>query len=89
MPADFHQKRRPAAGGFVVALIGPDGVGKSTQADPADQIFRWNSGVRKPMSNGDGNGWWLRKGVETLVFPHRRRPKSLVQHNSNNSLGRN
>ncbi|TIN14677.1 MAG: hypothetical protein E5Y31_31860, partial [Mesorhizobium sp.] len=73
-------KRRPAAGGFVVALIGPDGMGKSTQADRLTQIFRWKFGVAQAyVGIGDGNGWWLRKTLQTLVFPHRRRLKSLAQ----------
>ncbi|TGV64794.1 hypothetical protein EN801_045700, partial [Mesorhizobium sp. M00.F.Ca.ET.158.01.1.1] len=44
MPGTFPPKRRPAAGGFVVALVGPDGMGKSTQADRLTRIFRWKFG---------------------------------------------
>lgn len=90
MPGRFPPKRRPAAGGFVVALIGPDGMGKSTQVERLTQIFRWKFGCAQAyVGTGDGNGWWLRKALQTLVFPHRRRLKSLVQHNNDNSLSRN
>ncbi|MDX8491197.1 hypothetical protein RFN29_06360 [Mesorhizobium sp. VK22B] len=89
MPGSFPPKRRPAAGGFVVALIGPDGMGKSTQADRLTQIFRWKFGCAQAyVGTGDGNGWWLRKALQTLVFPHRRRLKSLARHDSKDSLGR-
>lgn len=90
MPGRLPPKRRPAAGGFVVALIGPDGMGKSTQADRLTQIFRWKFGCAQAyVGTGDGNGWWLRKALQTLVFPHRRRLKSLVRDDGNNSLSRN
>ncbi|MER9296220.1 hypothetical protein NKI38_06930 [Mesorhizobium sp. M0621] len=90
MPGAFPPKRRPAAGGFVVALIGPDGMGKSTQADRLTQIFRWKFGCAQAyVGTGDGNGWWLRKALQSLVFPHRRRLKSLVQDDGNYSFSRN
>ena len=90
MPGRFPPKRRPAAGGFVVALIGPDGMGKSTQVDRLTQIFRWKFGCAQAyVGTGDGNGWWLRKALQTLVFPHRRRLKSLAQQGGNDSTGRN
>ncbi|WP_245460289.1 hypothetical protein [Mesorhizobium sp. M1B.F.Ca.ET.045.04.1.1] len=89
MPGSFPPKRRPAAGGFVVALIGPDGTGKSTQADRLTQIFRWKFGCAQAyVGTGDGNGWWLRKALQALVFPHRRRLKSLAGHDGKDSLGR-
>ncbi|MEI9413424.1 hypothetical protein [Mesorhizobium sp. Cs1321R2N1] len=90
MPGTFPPKRRPAAGGFVVALVGPDGMGKSTQADRLTRIFRWKFGCAQAyVGIGDGNGWWLRKALQTLVFPYRRRLKSLAQHDGNNSFSRN
>ncbi|TGQ68565.1 hypothetical protein EN829_017585 [Mesorhizobium sp. M00.F.Ca.ET.186.01.1.1] len=90
MPGTFPPKRRPAAGGFVVALIGPDGMGKSTQVDRLTQIFRWKFGCAQAyVGTGDGNGWWLRKALQTLVFPHRRQLKSLVQHDGKNPASRN
>jgi thymidylate kinase len=90
MPGRLPPKRRPAAGGFVVALIGPDGLGKSTQVDRLTQIFRWKFGCAHAyVGTGDGNGWWLRKALQSLVFPHRRRLKSLAQHDGKDLSGRN
>ncbi|MER9326499.1 hypothetical protein [Mesorhizobium sp. M0488] len=90
MPGRFPPKRRPAAGGLVVALVGPDGMGKSTQVERLTQIFRWKFGCAQAyVGTGDGNGWWLRKALQALVFPHRRRLKSLVQHDSKNSSSMN
>ena len=74
------------AGGFVVALVGPDGLGKSTQVDRLAQIFRWKFGCAQAyVGTGDGRGWWLRKGLQSLVFPHRRRLKSLAHDDGKNS----
>ncbi|WP_189343888.1 MULTISPECIES: hypothetical protein [unclassified Mesorhizobium] len=90
MPGSFPPKRRPAAGGFVVALIGPDGMGKSTQADRLTQIFRWKFGCGQAyVGTGDGNGWRLRKALQALVFPYRRRLKSLAGNDGEDSRGRN
>ncbi|TGU57898.1 hypothetical protein EN790_33970, partial [Mesorhizobium sp. M2D.F.Ca.ET.147.01.1.1] len=64
MPGRLPPKRRPAAGGFVVALIGPDGMGKSTQAGRLRQTFGWKFGCAQAyVGTGDGNGWWLRKAL--------------------------
>ena len=72
MPGRLPPKRRPVAGGLVVAVIGPDGVGKSTQVDRLTQTFRWKFGCAQAyVGTGDGRGWWLRKGLKSLVFPHR------------------
>ncbi|MDG4902219.1 MULTISPECIES: hypothetical protein [unclassified Mesorhizobium] len=89
LPGRFPPKRRPAAGGFVVALIGPDGMGKSTQATWLRQIFGWKFGCAQVyVGTGDGNGWRLRKALQAVVSPHRRRLKSLAQNDGNDSSGR-
>lgn len=90
MPGRLPPKRRPMAGGLVVALIGPDGLGKSTQVDRLAQIFRWKFGCAQAyVGTGDGDGWWLRKAVQSLVFPHRRHLKSLARHDGKDLSGRN
>ena len=89
MPGSFPPKRRPMAGGLVVALIGPDGVGKSTQARRLTQILRWKFGCAQAyVGIGEGSGWWLRKGLQNLVFPHRRRLKSLAHDDGRDSSRR-
>lgn len=90
VPGSFPPKRRPMAGGLLVALIGPDGVGKSTQAGRLAQIFRWKFGCAQAyVGIGDGSGWWLRKGLQNLVFPHRRRLKSLAHDDGKDPSRRN
>lgn len=80
MPGSVPAKRRPAAGGIVVAVVGPDGLGKSTQVDRLTQLFRWKFGCAKAyVGTGEGGGWWLRKGLQNLVFPHRRQLKAAIQ----------
>lgn len=89
MPGRLPPKRRPAAGGFVVALIGPDGMGKSTQAGRLRQTFGWKFGCAQAyVGTGDGNGWWLRKALQSVVFPYRRRLKSLAQNDGKDASGR-
>lgn len=79
MPGSVPAKRRPAAGGIVVALVGPDGLGKSTQVDRLTRLFRWKFGCAKAyVGTGEGSGWWLRKGLQRLVFPHRRQLKAAI-----------
>ncbi|MFK0689087.1 hypothetical protein ACFX5Q_12880 [Mesorhizobium sp. IMUNJ 23033] len=89
MPGRLPPKRRPVAGGLVVAVIGPDGVGKSTQVDRLTQTFRWKFGCAQAyVGTGDGRGWWLRKRLQSLILPHRRSLKSLVQQDGNDSIRR-
>lgn len=89
-PGRFPPKRRPMAGGFVVALVGPDGLGKSTQVDRLTQIFRWKFGCAQAyVGTGDGSGWWFRKGLQSLVFPHRHRLKSLAHDDGKDPSRRN
>jgi thymidylate kinase len=88
LPGRLSPKRRPAAGGLVVAIVGPDGLGKSTQVDRLTQIFRWKFGCAQAYAGtGDGSGWWLRKAVQKVLFPHRRRLKSMTRSDGADSVG--
>lgn len=80
MPGSVPAKRRPYSGGLVVAIVGPDGLGKSTQAELLTRAFRWKFGCAQLyVGTGEGDGWWLRKGLQRLVFPHRRQLKAKAQ----------
>ena len=83
IPGGFPPKRRPAAGGLVVAVIGPDGVGKSTQIDRLTRVFRWKFGCEQAyVGTGEGRGWWLRKGLQYLAFPHRQNLKAAIRQDN-------
>lgn len=83
-------KRRFANGGLVIALVGPDGVGKSTQVDRLAQIFRWKFGcVKAYAGTGDGRGWWIRKLAAKLLVPRRHQIKATMQSNGEASRARN
>lgn len=88
-PGAVPTKRRLGSGGIVVAVVGPDGLGKSTQVDRLAQLFRWKFGCAKAyVGTGDGGGWWLRKGLQHLVFPHRRQLKAVVQRDNDGASQR-
>ncbi len=58
---DGRAKPQPLARGIVVALIGPDGVGKSSQTARLTSLFRQNFNCTAVyLGSGDG-GWRLRK----------------------------
>ena len=80
MPGSIPPKRRPENGGLVIALVGPDGVGKSTQVDRLAQVFRWKFGcVKAYAGTGDGRGWWLRKLLGKRLVPRGQRIKATIQ----------
>lgn len=80
MPGTVPPKRRPWAGGLVVALVGPDGLGKSTQVDLLTRLFRWKFGCeRSYVGTGEGRGWLLRKALQRMAFHRRRELKAMIQ----------
>jgi len=82
LPGSIPPKRRSANGGLVVALVGPDGVGKSTQVDRLAQVFRWKFGCMKAYAGtGDGRGWRLRKLLGKLLAPRRQGIKATIERN--------
>lgn len=80
MPGAVPAKRRPSTGGLVVALVAPDGLGKSTQVDLLTRRFRWKFGcARAYVGTGEGSGWWFRKRLQKLVFRRRRQFKAVIE----------
>ncbi|OAP42309.1 hypothetical protein ATB98_06325 [Sinorhizobium saheli] len=89
MPGAVPPKRRPSSGGLVVALVAPDGLGKSTQVDLLTRRFRWKFGcARAYVGTGEGSGWWFRKGLQQLVFPRRREFKAVIARGGEESTPR-
>lgn len=88
-PGAVPAKRRPAVGGIVVALVGPDGLGKSTQVDLLTRTFRWKFGCAQAYAGiSEGRGWWFRRELQRLVFPRRRQLKAMIQGDGEESLRR-
>lgn len=79
-PGGVAAKRRASTGGLVVALVAPDGLGKSTQTTLLARTFAWKFGCAKVyVGTGEGNGWWLRKGLQNLLAPRRRHFRAMIQ----------
>ncbi|MDY0885636.1 hypothetical protein ACFPL7_23615 [Dongia soli] len=73
-PGISIDRRCPVTGGLVVAIIGPDGMGKSTQVKRMRDIFAFKfSCLGLYLGSGDGQGWWLRRLIR--LFYIRRRSK--------------
>lgn len=89
LPGAVPAKRRPAVGGLVVALVGPDGLGKSTQVDLLTRTFRWKFGCAQAYAGiSEGRGWWFRRELQRLVFPRRRQLKAMIQRDGEESFRR-
>lgn len=81
-PGSIPSKRRPANGGLVIALVGPDGVGKSTQVERLVRSFRWKFGcVKAYAGTGDGRGWWPRKLLTKFLVTRRHQLKAAIHRN--------
>ncbi|MEI2302420.1 hypothetical protein [Ensifer sp. MJa1] len=81
LPGGVPSKRRASAGGLVVALVAPDGLGKTTQTALLKKVFAWKFGCEQVyVGTGEGNGWWLRKGLQKLLAPRKGQFKALIRH---------
>lgn len=80
-PGRVLSRRGPVTGGLAVAIIAPDGLGKSTQVARLDKIFSWKfSATKEYLGTGDGDGWLLRR-VLYGIYDRRKRKKSKAgQH---------
>jgi thymidylate kinase len=78
-PGATVDRRRPASGGLIVAVIAPDGMGKSTQVDRIYRLFRWKFCCAKLyLGSGDGGGWWVRRIIRTLYVSRRSEIKATL-----------
>jgi thymidylate kinase len=74
LPGSTIDRRRPASGGLLVAVVAPDGMGKTTQVERMSALFDWKfCCVRLYLGTGDGRGWWARRLLRGLYI--RRRSK--------------
>ena len=71
-PGTSIDRRCPVTGGLIVAIVGPDGMGKSTQVKRMRDIYGFKfSCLGLYLGTGDGEGWWLRRLIR-LVYIRRR-----------------
>ena len=81
-PGSIIDRRQPASGGLVVALVAPDGMGKSVQVERLYKLFGWKfSCVRLYLGTGDGQGWWLRRKIRALYAARRHTIRNAGLHN--------
>lgn len=68
-PGSVVSRRHPVTGGIVIALVAPDGLGKSTQVKQLRKIFGWKFCVTTEyLGTGDGGGWPLRRFIRTIYI---------------------
>lgn len=80
-PGRAIDRRRPASGGLIVALVAPDGMGKSVQVERLYALLNWKfSCVRLYLGTGDGQGWWLRRKIRALYLARRDAVRSTGLH---------
>lgn len=74
IPGATMDRRRPVSGGLVIAVVAPDGMGKTTQVERMARLFGWKfCCMRLYLGTGDGPGWWLRRVLRRQYI--RRRAK--------------
>lgn len=79
-PGSYLDRRRMANGGLLVAVMAPDGLGKSTQTARLQNIFAWKfCTITAYMGTGDGKGWWLRRLIIKFYSKNRSKIRELAQ----------
>lgn len=80
LPGAVMDRRRPASGGLVVAVVAPDGLGKTTQVGRMVELFEWKfCTTRLYLGTGEGEGWWLRRAIRNLYIGRRARIAAALQ----------
>ncbi len=90
-PALSAAKRRIEPGGAIFALVGPDGVGKSSQAQRVASLFQRKLRCTAVYLGSGEGGWELRRFVKRWYHSrkglHRDRPGTTNSQRGPNQLG--
>ena len=71
-PGITMDRRRPASGGLIVAVIAPDGMGKTTQVKRMSKLFSWKfSCAANYLGTGEGEGWRIRRLIRASYMQRR------------------
>jgi thymidylate kinase len=88
-PGSIVDRRRPVGGGLLVALIAPDGMGKTTQVKRMKKLFGWKfTCATVYLGSGDGEGWWIRRIIRALYFQRRAEVNKLLSGHSRHGEAR-
>ena len=72
-------RRRPASGGLVIAVVAPDGMGKTTQVRRMSKLFGWKfSCATVYLGTGDGEGWRVRRFLRAAYIKRRSRIRASL-----------
>jgi thymidylate kinase len=88
VPGFTIDRRRPANGGLIVAVIAPDGMGKTTQVKRMSKLFGWKfccAGLY--LGTGDGLGWWPRRLLRSLYMARRPRIRASLLNDEGTERG--
>jgi thymidylate kinase len=78
-PGCTIDRRRPASGGLVVAVVAPDGMGKTTQVRRIRELFGWKfSCAAVYLGTGDGEGWRIRRLIRAAYIKRRSRVRASL-----------
>ncbi len=71
---DFSISRRsPITGGLLVAIVAPDGVGKTSMVQYLKNVFSWKfDAIQIYMGTGDGSGWILRRFIRNKYIKNKK-----------------
>jgi hypothetical protein len=78
-PGSTVDRRRPASGGIIVAVVAPDGMGKTTQVKRMSKLFGWKfSCAALYLGSGDGEGWRIRRVIRAAYIQRRAKIKASL-----------
>jgi thymidylate kinase len=79
-PGFTMDRRRPSNGGLIVAVVAPDGLGKTTQVEKLSRLFGWKFCCTSLyLGTGDGRGWLTRRLIRSLYIRRRSKVREALQ----------